>query len=568
MRVPGLALAWELWARHRRGLTVVAAGWLAVAATSQALAAAGRGTPHLVEAASLPAVGALIYLLAVFSYSFSTRLEARDSGFPARAFTLPVRTWALVGWPMLVGAVTVTGLWVASALWVLRPCGLEARLWWPALYLAAFLAWLQAVAWTPFPLSWLRALVAVLVLTALMASAPLAIGFLDATEAALAGLYAGLTVAALGVALAGVARARRGDGQEWPALTRLFGHPPRVGGGRGGWLPRRRRAFPAPMQAQVWLEWRRHGLALPFMMACITAAWLPSLPGLETRLQEFASSGLFPALLVGIREVGAPWLALSPLWFLPPFLAVAGGAGGEMGKMSVEGRHAGLSSFLGTRPLTDAALVAAKLRMAAWTALAVWAVPLAGSAAWLLVTGRYRALATAPPPFLRHLGPLQVGVLVALILTGPGLLTWVQLVKGLWLGLAGRVRVFVAGWVLGPGFWITVCLAGLWVHRHAEYHAALLGLLPWLAGAAVLLKLLLAGGLARALRRRGLVARRTLLGWLIAWSLAVLGLFAALAVLVPARLAPRPYLALGVVLVLPLARLAAAPLALHGNRHR
>jgi hypothetical protein len=320
-----------------------------------------------------------------------------------------------------------------------------------------------------------------------------------------------------------------------------------------------------PGQAQVWLGWRRHGLTLPFMMACITAAWLPSLPALEAFTQEMVASGSFPALAVAVREVGAPWLALSPLLFLPPLLGVCGA---EMGKMSVQGRNLALSSFIGTRPLATAALVAAKLRTAAWAALATWAVTLAGSAGWLLVTGRYRGLAAAPPPFLRHFGPFQVGVLVALALTGPGLLTWVQLVKWLWLGLTGRLRVFVAGSVVVLGSWIALNAAAPWLYFHAEYHAALRGLLPWLAGAAVLLKLILAGGLARAVRRRGLVAPRTLLAWFAAWSLAALGLFAVLDLLTPAAQVPRPYLALGVVLVLPLARLAAAPLALHANRHR
>jgi hypothetical protein len=53
-----------------------------------------------------------------------------------------------------------------------------------------------------------------------------------------------------------------------------------------------------------------------------------------------------------------------------------------------------------------------------------------------------------------------------------------------------------------------------------------------------------------------------------AWALAVAGLFAGLAWLVPAEMVERIHLAEGVALVLPIARIGLAPLALAWNRHR
>jgi hypothetical protein len=84
----------------------------------------------------------------------------------------------------------------------------------------------------------------------------------------------------------------------------------------------------------------------------------------------------------------------------------------------------------------------------------------------------------------------------------------------------------------------------------------------------VLLKLTAAAVVLRALVRRGLLEARTLAKLLGLWLLLVGGLFALAYLVIPAGAVPAVLLACGVVLSLPLARVAAAPLALAWNRHR
>ena len=90
------------------------------------------------------------------------------------------------------------------------------------------------------------------------------------------------------------------------------------------------------------------------------------------------------------------------------------------------------------------------------------------------------------------------------------------------------------------------------------------GLVAGLAG----LKLVLGAVAIRTLRRKRLVADRTLLVLGGVWLATFAVLFGTLAWLVPAEVAPAYTLAPGVLLPLPLARLSAMPLALDWNRHR
>src|SRR5262245_53665503 len=125
MHSPALAIAWELWRRHRWGLAATAAYTLAVAAVWRVLrpedVARSIGQAFFAEAmqgglsvadlihavgsvTAFPAVMALVYLYAVFGYGDQADLAAKDSNFPHRMFVLPVSTRKLVAWPMLYGA--------------------------------------------------------------------------------------------------------------------------------------------------------------------------------------------------------------------------------------------------------------------------------------------------------------------------------------------------------------------------------------------------------------------------------------------------------------------------------
>ena len=82
----------------------------------------------------------------------------------------------------------------------------------------------------------------------------------------LAAVLAVALVAAYPVALAGVASARRGDPwRAWPERLRPWRAAARSG----------RRPFRSAFEAQLWYEWRCHGLVLPVAVAGILLLVLP-----------------------------------------------------------------------------------------------------------------------------------------------------------------------------------------------------------------------------------------------------------------------------------------------------
>src|SRR5436190_1975720 len=115
MHLPMVALAWQHWGRHRWGLFAAGACLAAYAALFNGLPAGTFG-PAQGLFNSLLFFVALTYVAAAFAFGFECKLEARESGFPARLFVLPVRTGVLVAWPMLQGVTTVTLLWAAWGL--------------------------------------------------------------------------------------------------------------------------------------------------------------------------------------------------------------------------------------------------------------------------------------------------------------------------------------------------------------------------------------------------------------------------------------------------------------------
>ena len=176
MRSAGAAIAWEFGQRYRWGL-IALVGYLVVMATTDVLilepgqAVGWDGSPNIppcfAAAVAVPVTLLSYYFLAVFSFGLAGDVAARESLYPARIFTLPVTTAALAGWPMLYGTATLAGLWLATTRFVVWPSGVDLPLIWPALFVAASLAWTQVPMWMAYGLPGLRVVVAVLWLATL-----------------------------------------------------------------------------------------------------------------------------------------------------------------------------------------------------------------------------------------------------------------------------------------------------------------------------------------------------------------------------------------------------------------
>lgn len=541
MHSPAAALAWEFWGRHRLGLLVVAvlvAGFALTGAVSPL-------SKNAAAAHSLWLVLGLCYVIGVFAYGFEGRLETAESGFPARLFLLPVRTWVLVGWPMLLGVVVAVCFWLAWDHFVLRPVGIETPAWWAAM-LAAVVATSQAIVWLPFGLPWLRLLVAVVVLS-LLIRAPvfldLAGGWFaepDTQNTALCAFAAALIPLAFLVAWAGVSRARCGEAADW---LRAWGAV------RSVTRPESRAARPlrSAMGAQVWYEWRVRGFGFVATVALVLAALMALAVLLE---RDDAKRANFGAMFL-----------LTPIVLAPFWSSYAGMSGATV-------RSAQLTTFAATRPLSNSALVLAKFRAAALAALGAWGVVLVVFPTWLLSTGGYADFGRLWGVVVEHFGTARAVGYGALLVLAPFLVTCRMLVVGLWAGLTGRAYIPVIQSVV-VGF-CGLQLLSEWILWDADpvRRERILEWLSWAAGCAVALKFLVAGWALATLFRRGELAVGALVKLVGAWVIAAAALFGALAWLIPSDAVPRYGLALGSALFVPLARLVVAPLALAWNRHR
>src|SRR5262245_60687676 len=340
-------MAWALWRRHRWGFTAVLAGLLAVCALGPFVPEGGLIAFNMVSMGV--ALVAFFYVFTVFCYGLQMDVAGREWGFPSRMFTLPLRTGALVLWPMVYGTVSVVLLWLVLAWFVWRRQEAELPLAWPALLLATVVAWVQALVWSPFgwPLARVVALVlgvgALLMLTQLAAQAGVGEGPVSAVLAA-------LVVAAYLVAHRGVARARRGDTPEWPSPARMITAV-------AAWLPRRHGPFASAGRAQLWWEWRRSRWAYPVFVACLLALAAPLLIVLEQYQSAVVETGNLAAFPGLSPPADAAVKRLGQMLLLPLYLSGVCGPGTTGSK---RGSPLVSSPFVATRPLSCTELVAAK----------------------------------------------------------------------------------------------------------------------------------------------------------------------------------------------------------------
>lgn len=571
MRSAADALNWQLRQRNRVPALVLG-GYLAVLSVFTHLPGAGHYLPTLCLA-SVPLGVGLLILLAGFTFP-EADLAAPGSGYPKWMLVLPISTRELVLWPMLTGGVAAALGWILPVMLILMPLGVRPPLAWPAVMVAAALFVVQALIWSPMVLPYLRIVLAVVLVPALITLGTQA-ALAGVSEGALAAGFAVLAVAAYGLAVAGLSRARRGEMLTWrfPGIA-LFGR-----GGTGT-------AFASAERAQLWLEWREGGLAHPMITGalCVLLVLLPLVWMHETGPVELGTD---------VLEVNL-WVRLfSTAFLLLPACAAVSGLGWQEG---LRRRGEGLSPFTATRPLSEAAMVGAKFKAAALSTALSWLVALVTAAICLLVPAR-RGAETAPLALLllRSAGPdtLAAALLVFVVLV---FWTWKSQVETIWSGLAGN-RLFAGVMVLATygGTLLAVGPVFDWIGRQTEAPALwrLPVLLPWVLGSAALLKLGTIAWVAHRTRGQGLLEPSHLAVLLAMWLGAVLVLATGLVwtgahlsqlsplsrALVgcylpflrldgPPALREPYYLVVLSTLFVPCARLLAAPLALQVGRHR
>jgi len=558
-------MAWELWGRNRTGMRVLIGGVLGLALLGFALSRSGwmrTDEPVFISSVILFAV-AYLYVISMTLYS-ELRQGNVFSGFPARMFTLPVRTCWLVAWPMLYGIAVLALLWLAMAILIWVPAGAEVQ-WWALPLLAVALVWFQAVCWGVPGSPLTKIIAACVIFPALkMALEMLAwwialLGYqhtdLGLDRNALIA-WRGLTLTifcaffgplAYAVAVWGVARERRGayQGRAWLGL--VLDHV-------SSWLPRRRGRFASPTGAQLWFEWRKKGWILP----------------------------LFPAsFLLFVTVVAAPFVAVPVLLMMVAVVSclvvvLAFFVGYGLGKTSFWGGDLGLPSAQATRPLTSTALAAAKVHTAALSALVTWLFLLVVVPVWLALLDSSGELARYREVYLEPFSTFQIWKFAALGAVGLFALTWGQLVGGLCLSLTGRTWVVNAVVAFYLSLVTTSIVVITWVKDRPEDFGTILTGLTWCAAALVGVKVLGACWAIATLLRRGLWEAGHLVVGLSLWVLGVSCLLTLVYWLVPSEglpvasvgHVPVHLIAVTVILTMPLVRLLAAPVAVAWNRVR
>jgi hypothetical protein len=539
MRSPAAAFAWELWYRQQRILLALA-GYL-IALTVIRLVIERDGVIRFESSLTFPFLvivpmwAAFIFFLALFTFGLSGDLAARESMFPRRMFTLPVTSSALAGWPMLYGTITVAALWFAVRAFAVWPSDLEMPWFWPALFVASVLAWTQALTWLAYPLRGLRVISAVAVLFAIDVVVVTAFEA-KASEGVMLALLAPHIPLAYLTARFAVTRARSGEVPDWRGLF--------------AWMPRRSAAalepFPSPARAQFWLEWRQYGRSLPLLVAIV----LPFELGL---LFLFSDT---PSIVF--------WTVVAIL-FTPAFLSVF--VAMSVAKSGADATS-GFAPFLGARPMSSVHMIGTKLTVTTWSTLLTWIVLLAGLAAGLKWSG---AGVLAADLFRRTetiFGLPRAVVLASLAIAVPMLSGWKHLVQSLCVGMSGRAWLIKGSGLLALSLATFAIPIGDWILSSKGVMANLFFALPSILAILVACKLFVAGWIAIRLYDARLFDGRQLIAGAILWNAGVFALFALLRWIFPSLVVRSDLLLLAATLMVPLARLSAAPLALAWNRHR
>jgi hypothetical protein len=483
-------------------------------------------------------------------------LAAKGSVFPLHMLVLPMRTRSLVGWPMLYAAALVSLLWLLLARLVLIPAEIPLPLLLPAAILMAVTTWVQAIAWSPLPYF---ARIPALLLAVLP---PAAFGSWRAYDPERPQVYwlatAGSLIwmlAAYGFGVMGLSRARKGNAWYWSGWQAVWDtlRP------RRKWLPGRltaRPAFRCAAAASLWFEYRRSIPFLPIIFAMIVIPLL-----VAVCMQALCLHGSEGLMLGPLGVVQPIVLVLSVLIFSAILFSALSGA--NMAKPDLWSKEE-LTSFFAAKPVTTIEMVARKMKAAAVSAAIGWAMVVFVIATWVILDSSPLNPHKSLTAQLLHEASAKdlAGIALAIIVLWP--LMWRTMAISMWTSMTGR-KWFSTTLALTFGSAV-FAIPGLigWVVKDPQRREQFVSSLPWMLAAFVVLKLIATVVIGLSLHRLALLSRRDLVRAAAFW-LAATGLVLATIVFF---IAWSWYAAAAAVLIVPLARIGAAPLALHWNRCR
>jgi len=340
-----------------------------------------------------------------------------------------------------------------------------------------------------------------------------------------------------------VSRARRGDVPDWGGI---FARPGRVAGVEV--VPPERRGRFAPARAQAWFEWQQYGRSLPLLVAIL----LPF---------ELFFLFVFNSTPIIVFET------LLAVLLTPPFLATFVAA--TVRKSNPGGSDSyGVTPFIAARPLTDASLVAAKLKVTLWSTLVAWLLVLVAVPLALKLSGTATLALERARRLIEVFGAPRAAAIVLLGLAALVSSTWKQLVQSLYIGMSGRQWAVKASVFLTLAFLAVAGPLARLIVTSRNVIGALWNAFPWIVAVLVCCKTAAAAWVVLRLHDSRLFSGRKLVMATACWNLVVFALYGLLAWIVPGLLSRSYLLLLIAILAVPLARLFAAPLALAWNRHR
>ncbi|MGD0519421.1 MAG: hypothetical protein ABSA26_17935 [Thermoguttaceae bacterium] len=545
MRSQAVAIAWQLFAPYRLWFIGALAYLILVIVCCQAMPKDPALMIYRLDLA-IPLIGIPIGLMVIFVFGGDIDVAGKDSAFPSRMFTLPMRTPMLVVWPMLYGTLAMAAVCVIITEFVFRPSGISIPHYWPPLLAATCLAWLQVVVWSPLPLAWLRLPVLALLIGIQAVLIPMCYIY-QLSETCIVYALAGQLLVACGLAVMAVSRARRGSNPNWRWFAIDLLKPLR-------WAMARRRPFKTASQAQFWLEWRMHGNFFLFAALLTTPLFVTFL--IVNQLNPEPPEGFF---LFSLMQL---FLFLTLLGF---FLNI----NSHWGKFISARREREPSSFLAIRPMSSATMVAVKLKAAAKSVILTYGLAVIIASAMLFYKGYITESGLRLTMITRSSSPFY-GIAFAcaiMVLTMAG--TWRLAVENIFVPLMGRrwLTVFF-GFAIYPAY---LFIPSIIFHHVAkqegiQWQITLVYAL-WILAA---IKIFLACGIFTVLRRRRLYAWNNIALASVIWLFCagcVCGIFCWMKLITSGFTLWYVFASLAIIAV-PLVRIAFGPLALAWNRHR